>query len=148
MIQTNLVNPSFHTFMTSISESRSLLNKIIFIQILGISGRGTLAPQHHLFRSPTISTISFDLRESMPQPPWAASRMSCQGPLQPFSNVLFVLSFFPFIPINRGFHSRSPLPISLVHSVLTNQLKNLHWGVGAWVEWRHEGDVDVEVILA
>ena len=51
MIQTNLVSPSFHTFMTSISESRSLLNKIIFIQILGISGATTSSPQesHNFF---------------------------------------------------------------------------------------------------
>ena len=144
MMQTNLVNPSFHTFMTSISESRSLLNKIIFIQILGISGATTSFPQE----SHNFDENNFFWPERVDAP----TSMSCLQYVVPrtpatVQSCLFIFSFYSHNSGSgiRGFHTRSPLPFSLV---LTNQLKDLHRGKGAWVEWRHEGDVDVEVILA
>ena len=144
MIQTNLVSPSFHTFMTSISESRSLLNKIIFIQILGISGTSTSSPQE----SHNFNNFFWPERVDAP------TSMSCLQDVVPRTPA--TVQYCPFCPFIFSFYPHNseasipahPLPISLVHSVLTNQLKNLHRGKGAWVEWRHEGDVDVEVILA
>ena len=59
-----------------------------------------------------------DLRESMPQPPWAASSTSFQGPLQASIGVP------------------------------SEQKRDSRWWEGGWVEGGHEGDVAVEVILA
>ena len=56
----------------------------------------------------------------MPQPPWAASNISCQGPLQ----------------------------ARVCQRLLISEEKNLHGGNGGWVEGLHEGDVAVEVIVA
>ena len=115
-IQTNLVNPSFHTFMTSISESRSLLNKIIFIQILGISGAITSFPQE----SHNFDENNFFWPERVDAP----TSMSCLQYVVPRTPA--TVQSCPFCPFIFSFYSHNSeresevsIPVHPCHSALS-----------------------------